>query len=228
MTRVAGEILIHRPVEEVFDFVADERHEPRYNPRMLAAELISDEPIGLGSRFRAELKAMHRRIPMTIEFTEFDRPRRLGSATHSSTMDTVGALTFERAGDGTVMRWSWDVRPRGVLRLIPAVVASLGRRQEQSIWASLKRLLESHAQLRIAPRAVAAAQPGPARHVPPPLSRRAEAGIWGACWVMLIGIGFSFVLGGGSACGWRGRCEAVAAHYLRERRVVWRPAGRRG
>ena len=35
MARVEGEIVINRPVEEVFDFVADERNEPRYNPRML-------------------------------------------------------------------------------------------------------------------------------------------------------------------------------------------------
>jgi hypothetical protein len=55
MTRVEGEIIIHRPVEEVFDFVADERNEPRYNPRMLDVQLICDAPIGVGTRFRAEL-----------------------------------------------------------------------------------------------------------------------------------------------------------------------------
>ena len=67
MARVEGEIIIHLPVEEVFDFVADERNEPRYNPRMLDARLISDAPIGLGTRFRTELKAMRRTMPMTIE-----------------------------------------------------------------------------------------------------------------------------------------------------------------
>jgi hypothetical protein len=35
MARVSGEIRIERPVEEVFDFVADQRNEPIYNPRML-------------------------------------------------------------------------------------------------------------------------------------------------------------------------------------------------
>jgi hypothetical protein len=29
--RIAGDIVIRRPVEEVFDVVADERNEPRYN-----------------------------------------------------------------------------------------------------------------------------------------------------------------------------------------------------
>src|SRR6266516_3997212 len=49
MVRIEGEIVINRPVEDVFDFVADERNEPRYNPQMRRAEQISDGPIGIGS-----------------------------------------------------------------------------------------------------------------------------------------------------------------------------------
>jgi hypothetical protein len=33
MARIEGELVIERPVEEVFDFVPGERNEPRYNPR---------------------------------------------------------------------------------------------------------------------------------------------------------------------------------------------------
>ena len=38
MVHIKGQIVIDRPVEEVFDFVADERNEPRYNPRMRRVE----------------------------------------------------------------------------------------------------------------------------------------------------------------------------------------------
>jgi uncharacterized protein YndB with AHSA1/START domain len=95
MTRIEGEIVIDRPVEEVFDFVADERNEPRYNPRMVRAEQISQGPIGLGTRFRTELRTAGRTMPMTVEFTSFERPRLLASRTRSSMMQTEGALTFE-------------------------------------------------------------------------------------------------------------------------------------
>jgi Polyketide cyclase / dehydrase and lipid transport len=66
MARVEGEIIINRPVEEVFDFVADERNEPRYKPRMLRAEQISEGPIGVGTRFHTELKTMGRSMPMVV------------------------------------------------------------------------------------------------------------------------------------------------------------------
>ncbi len=143
MARVEGEIIINRPVEEVFDFVADERNEPRYNPRMLSAEQISEGPIGLGTRFRTELSTLGRTMPMIVEFTGYERPSRVASVTRSSMMETEGALSFEAVSGGTRMRWRWDVRPRGFLTLMLPIVGVVGRRQEQSIWRSLKRLLES-------------------------------------------------------------------------------------
>ena len=60
MIRIEGEIVINRSPEEVFDFIADECNEARYNPRMRHAEQISDSPIGVGTRFRAESAGMGR------------------------------------------------------------------------------------------------------------------------------------------------------------------------
>ncbi|HZC99498.1 MAG TPA: methyltransferase domain-containing protein [Actinomycetes bacterium] len=45
MIHIEGEIVINRSVEAVFDFVADERNEPRYNPRMRQAEKMSEGPM---------------------------------------------------------------------------------------------------------------------------------------------------------------------------------------
>jgi uncharacterized protein YndB with AHSA1/START domain len=75
MVEVKGEIVIDRPPEEVFDLVADEENEPQYNPQMRRAEQISEGPIGIGTRFRAETVSMGRAVPMVIEFTGFDNRR---------------------------------------------------------------------------------------------------------------------------------------------------------
>jgi hypothetical protein len=143
MARIEGEIVIGKPADVVFDFVADERNEPSFNPRMTSAEQISAAPIGLGTRFRATTTSMGRSAEMVIEFTAFERPRRLSSATHMSAMDIIGTLTFDPVPDGTRMRWSWGVEPHGLLlKLLTPLVVRMGRRQEQTIWASLKRYLE--------------------------------------------------------------------------------------
>ena len=143
MAHIAGEILINRPVEDVFDFVADERNEPRYNAEMRNVEQISTGPIGLGSRFRGVSVSMGRAVEMTIEFTAFDRPRRLRSTNHLSSMDIEGTLTFASLPEGTRMRWSWDLRPRGVTRLMSPLITCMGLRQERRTWTSLKRYLEA-------------------------------------------------------------------------------------
>lgn len=149
MAHIEGEIVIERPVEDVFDLVADERNEPRFNPRMLRSDKVSDGPIAVGTRFLAESRMMGRTVEITVEFTEFKRPRILGSKSSSIAQGrtgrpllTEGSLVFDPVPRGTRMRWSWDVETPGVMKLIAPFVVYMGRRQEQTIWSSLKRLME--------------------------------------------------------------------------------------
>lgn len=136
-------MLIDRPMAEVFDFVANEENEPQYNPQMRFAEKITQGPLGVGTSFRAEMRGRGRVVPMKIGFTEYDRPRRLAQRVQMKSMDLAGGLTFEPVGGGMRMRWSWNLEPHGLLRLMGPVVAIMGRRQERRIWTSLKQLLES-------------------------------------------------------------------------------------
>jgi uncharacterized protein YndB with AHSA1/START domain len=147
MARIEGELVIHRPVHEVFDFVADERNEPRYNPRICRVEKLSPGPIGPGTRFRAEAVALGRTTRMTIEYTAYEWPRRLASAIHMPGADIAGTLRFDPVPNGTRMGWSWVVRPRGLYRLLTPVIARVGRRQEQENWVGLKRFLEARKEL---------------------------------------------------------------------------------
>jgi hypothetical protein len=148
MIRIEGEIAINRPVEEVFDFVADERNEPRYNSRIRRVEKLVPGPIGLGTRFQAETKTiMGRPQRIAIEYTIYERPRRLASSIQISATEIQGTLTFDPVTSGTRMRWCWDMRLGGLLRLLTPVIAGTGRRQEQATWAGLKQLMERRRDL---------------------------------------------------------------------------------
>ena len=143
VARIEGEIVIHRPIAEVFDFVSDERNEPRYNPQMISVEQLTPDPIGLGSQFRAQMKSGRATVPVLLEFNAFERPARLGSRSSFAGIVTDGQLTFEALGDSTRMRWVWDVRPTGARKIFTALIALVGRRQEQRVWSQLKRRLEA-------------------------------------------------------------------------------------
>jgi hypothetical protein len=143
MARIEGEITIGRPVDVVFDYVADQTNEPHYNPAMVRAEKETTGPIGTGTRFRSAVRSAGRTAEMLIETTAYDRPRRLSSTTTMEQMDIDYTLAFEPVAEGTRMRWSGEAQPKGGLRLLGPLVTWIGRRQERRIWSSLKRHLES-------------------------------------------------------------------------------------
>jgi len=143
MGRIEGEIVIARPVDEVFDYAADQRNEPDYNPRMARSDKVTSGPVGPGTVFRAEVRSLGRTAPMRIECTDCQRPALLATVTSMRQAEFRVTLTFNPVPAGTRMRWSEQVRLKGGLRPLTPLATWLGRRQEQAIWTSMKRQLES-------------------------------------------------------------------------------------
>lgn len=81
---------------------------------------MTDGPIGVGTLFRAEMTGRGRVVPMTVELTEFERPRRLAERVHMNAMDLTGGLIFEPVDGRTRMIWFWNLEPRGILEDSPA------------------------------------------------------------------------------------------------------------
>lgn len=102
--KVEGEVVIVRPIEEVFDFVADECN--RYDPRIQRAEKLTDGPIGRGTRFLSETKIVGGTAGMAVEITEYVRPRRLATSTETSGARSI-STRFGR-GRGSAGRRSWS------------------------------------------------------------------------------------------------------------------------
>jgi hypothetical protein len=143
MARIAGEIISDAPVDEVFDLVADERNEPRYNPRIVRVEKVNEGPVGAGARFVAEAKNMGSQGRMELEILEYDRPHRLHHVARSSYMHLDGTLTFREASRGTALAWDWDMHLIGPMRLLSVVLVLIGPTWERRNWVGLKDFMES-------------------------------------------------------------------------------------
>jgi hypothetical protein len=102
MATIEGEVVIGRPVHVVFDYVADERDEPQYNPRMVRAEKVTDGPVGQGMVFHSAVAAMGRTVGMRIECTAYQRPTRFASTRSMRQADFTVTLTFEPVPAGWV------------------------------------------------------------------------------------------------------------------------------
>ena len=143
MAHIKGEVLIRRPVEEVFDFVVDECNEPKYNPAMTSSTMTTPGPIGIGTRFAAVHRSRRGPLNMTVEITDYQRPHRLASTTTMPGSNVHGMLTFEQAATGTRMRWDWDVHVEALPKIAAPLVKVIGSHQERVCWEALKRYLEN-------------------------------------------------------------------------------------
>jgi len=111
MGRIEGEIVIGRPVDVVFDYVADRSNEPQYNPQMVRAEKITPGPVGKGTRFRSAVASRGRAAGMLIECTGYDRPKLFLTTTTMAQADISYTLRFEPAPAGTLACHQQAARP---------------------------------------------------------------------------------------------------------------------
>jgi hypothetical protein len=138
MHYVMGDLVIARPVTEVFDVVAAKRSE------------LSD-PHGLDG---------------LVTHTAVQRPEFISWTIASSRATASGTLRFEPVVGGTRLRWCWTVRPRGAWRLVAAVLMGIGERRQQRLWAALKEEVETMPWRETVPENVV--PPSPRSSVPVP------------------------------------------------------------
>jgi hypothetical protein len=143
MARIWGSLNIARPVEEVFDFVADQRNEVRYNPAMTDSIKITDGPIGVGTRFNATIVRRGKPLAVIVEYTGFDRPHLLASRSVMTGAVVTGQVRCKPIVGGTRLRWEWEITVPSLARVVGPVVGFIGRRQERVIWTGLKHVLEA-------------------------------------------------------------------------------------
>ena len=129
---------INCPPEDVFDTLADLRNDTQWNSRVSRAELLSPEPIGLGSRFAI----VNGGTPYDVTITTYDRPSRLVLEA-SGKPDLTIACALTRRGEDTELESDFDFRPRGFLKVLFPLLGPVIRRDVPKQFASLKALCES-------------------------------------------------------------------------------------
>jgi hypothetical protein len=100
------------------------------------------ESLGHRPPFQATVLNRGRPLDMTIEFTAFDRPRRLASRSVMAGAVAHGAVRCDPIEGGTRLSWDWQLSLPGLARLAGPLGARIGERQETEIWSGLKRYLE--------------------------------------------------------------------------------------
>ena len=135
--RVTASTRIACPPEKVFDTLADLRNDARWNSRVSSAELRSNEPITLGSRFTI----VNGGTSYDVTITTHARPVRLVLEARGKPNLTI-AYTLTSIDEGTDLQSNFDFRPEGAQKLVFGLLAPVIRRDVPKQFASLKAFCE--------------------------------------------------------------------------------------
>jgi len=85
----SGSSVIDRPIAEVFAFLVAGTNDPKFSPRVLQMEKVTDGPPGEGTRFVSTVKDAGMKTKREFELTEVGAPTRIRWAERSKNLVTV-------------------------------------------------------------------------------------------------------------------------------------------
>ena len=137
------EILVSRPIDEVFAFVADARNRPRWDESVDSEELTSPEPIGVGTTVRTRMRSMGRQYEYTWKVVEHQHPNRMTIESTAGPFPTTLAYQLTDREGGAWVTFSVTGRPGGLLRVLQPVIARNTQANLDRAFPRLKHLLET-------------------------------------------------------------------------------------
>jgi hypothetical protein len=132
-------------VTSAFDYLAKFSTTEEWDPGVSEAEMLTPEPVGLGSRFRVVASLAGRKVPLTYEITAFDRPHSVTVRAENGTTVSEDTMTFRLVGDHVSVRYEADLRLKGVAKLFEPVMALLFKGIGDRAAAGLRTALVDHA-----------------------------------------------------------------------------------
>jgi uncharacterized protein YndB with AHSA1/START domain len=142
--RVEESVEIHRPPEEVFDYVADPQNLPEWSGIVQDVRKEAQGQLKEGDRFTTVAKFLGRRFETPFEVTAHQPPRRHSDRSTGGPFPQEYTYTFEEtAGGGTRLMQVAEGEPGGFFRLVGPVLEMAGRRQFRADLQTLKDLLEA-------------------------------------------------------------------------------------
>jgi uncharacterized protein YndB with AHSA1/START domain len=139
------EVSIDRPREGVFDYLADLRHYPEWQPAVKRAELVDGGTPKTGSRIRLLVAGPGKDVDVDGEITELVRPERLALRSLSGPAKLQAAVAFERsdkAGGGTLLRIHAELQPTGLLRFAEGMIRDRIRQELPNLLSDLRDRVE--------------------------------------------------------------------------------------
>jgi uncharacterized protein YndB with AHSA1/START domain len=139
-------VVIDRPVEEVFAFLANGENDPKFSPRVLEIAKTTDGSTGVGTVYASTVKDAGMQSKREFRITEFEAPTKIRWAEQSRNLvvATHGGYDLAPEGEGrTRVRIHNVLEGRGIGKLIAPLALRAARKDAPEFGNRIKRAVES-------------------------------------------------------------------------------------
>lgn len=142
MASFDNSVIIQRPVEEVFAFLADFENVPKWNYAIVETTKISPGPVRVGTAYR-QTRSVPTESEERFEVTAFEPGSRLAIQGQIGPFRARISYLLEPTGAGTRVRNSVDLGSSGLSAIAAPLAASHIKRAVATNLHTLKQLLSS-------------------------------------------------------------------------------------
>jgi hypothetical protein len=118
MAHYSREMVVPTPLATTFGYLSRFSSAKEWDPGVIEAEMVTPEPVGLGSRFRLVAAFLGAKVPLDYEIVEYDPPRRVVLTAENRSVRSTDTISFRSGASGaTVVRYEALLSLKGVARL---------------------------------------------------------------------------------------------------------------
>ena len=145
MIKIETSVLINRPVNEVFAYVANLENGQEWQTDVQELRQTSEGPMGVGTVWHEVRQLLGRLVEQSNKMTQYE-PNKKFAYRQSGTVPVEAMITFESVAEGeTKVTMTGEAEPGGFFKLAEPLVAQMAKRQTEANAANLKDILEAQA-----------------------------------------------------------------------------------
>jgi NAD(P)-dependent dehydrogenase (short-subunit alcohol dehydrogenase family) len=142
MARYRGIVVSGRSAEDTFDYMAEFSNGAEWDPGVAGAERLDEGPVGLGSRFRLDVRVGGRSTPFDYAIESYERPHRVVLVAENAFVRSEDTITVvPRPSGGSVLTYDAQLSLRGALSPFSGALALPFRRIGDRGLGGLRRVL---------------------------------------------------------------------------------------
>jgi uncharacterized protein YndB with AHSA1/START domain len=143
--RFDATVVIDRPIEEVFAFLADGTNDRKFSPRVLEIAKTTDGSPGVGTVYASTVKDAGVKTKREFKITEFEPPTRIRWTEVSKNLVSVPEGGYDLAPEGTGTRLTIhnNFEGHGLGKLIAPLALRSARKGADDFANSIKRAVEA-------------------------------------------------------------------------------------